>query len=52
DMISGNTRGVVVANRHQEELSALMDNEHVYFAERSHAWGILEAIDHYDFFNL
>lgn len=52
DMISGNTRGVVVANRHREELSALMDNEHVYFAERPHAWGILEAIDHYDFFNL
>ncbi|MDD4906679.1 MAG: HAD family hydrolase [Methylobacter tundripaludum] len=27
------------------------DTEHVYFAEGSHAWGILEAIEHYDFFN-
>lgn len=52
DMLRGNTLGVVVANRHQEELSILGDTEHVYFAERPHAWGILEAIEHYDFFNL
>ncbi len=51
DMLRGNTLGVVVANRHREELSILGDTEHVYFAERSHAWGILEAIGHYDFFN-
>lgn len=52
DMLRGNTLGVVVANRHREELSILGDTEHVYFAERPHAGGILEAIEHYDFFNL
>lgn len=51
-MVSGNTRGVVVANRHREELANLSDMERVYFAERPNAWGILEAIEHYDFFNL
>jgi sucrose-phosphate synthase len=44
--------GVVVANRHREELSILGDTEHVYFAERPHAWVILEAVEHYDFLNL
>jgi sucrose-phosphate synthase len=52
DMLRGNTRGVVVANRHREELSTLGDTEHVYFADRPYAWGILEAIEHYDFLNL
>jgi sucrose-phosphate synthase len=52
DMLRGNTLGVVIANRHREELSSLTDTERVYFAEGAHAWGILEAIKHYDFFNL
>ena len=52
DMLRGNTLGVVVANRHREELSVLSDTAQVYFAERPNAWGILEAIEHYDFFNL
>ncbi|MEA5424046.1 HAD family hydrolase [Synechococcus sp. CCY9202] len=52
DMLRGNTLGVVVANRHREELSILGDTEHVYLAEQSHARGILEALEHYDFFNL
>ncbi|MDD2659180.1 MAG: HAD family hydrolase [Methylococcales bacterium] len=52
DMLRGNTLGVVVANRHREELSILGDTEHVYFAKRPHAWGILEAVEHYDFLNL
>ncbi len=52
DMLRGNTLGVVVANRHCEELSILGDTGQVYFAEQSHAKGILEAIEHYDFFNL
>jgi len=52
DMLRGNTLGVVVANRHREELSILGDTEHVYFAERPHAWGILEAVEYYDFLNL
>ena len=51
DMLRGNTLGVVVANRHCEELSVLGSTENVYLAEQSHARGILEAIEHYDFFN-
>lgn len=51
DMMRGNTLGVVVANRHDEELSQLIDQERIYFAEQSHAWGILEAIEYYDFFD-
>jgi sucrose-phosphate synthase len=50
DMMRGNTLAVVVSNRHNEELSQLVDIDRIYFAERSHARGILEAIDHYDFF--
>ncbi len=50
DMMRGNTLAVVVANRHHEELSQLMDLERIYFARESYARGILEAIDHYDFF--
>lgn len=49
DLIRGNTLGVVVANRHQEELSELTDVDRIYFAQRPHARGILEAIDYYDF---
>lgn len=51
DMLRGNTLGVVVANRHSEELVALNETEQVYFAQGSHAWGILEAVEHYDFLN-
>jgi sucrose-phosphate synthase len=50
DMIRGNTLGVVVANRHNEELSQLVDLERIYLAERPYAAGVLEAIDHYDFY--
>lgn len=52
DMLRGNTLGVVIANRHREELSSLTNTERVYFAEGDHAWGILEAIKHYNFFDL
>lgn len=52
DMLRGNTLGVVVANRHREELSTLGDTEDIYFAERPYAWGILEAVEHYDSLNL
>jgi sucrose-phosphate synthase len=51
DMMRGNTLAVVVANRHDEELSQLEDLHRIYFAGRPHAFGILEAIDHYDFFD-
>jgi sucrose-phosphate synthase len=50
DMMRGNTLAVVVANRHDEELSELTDIEKIFFTEAPHAAGILEAIDHYDFF--
>jgi len=50
DMMRGNTLAVVVANRHDEELSQLEDLERIYFAGQAHALGILEAIEHYDFF--
>jgi sucrose-phosphate synthase len=52
DMLRGNTLGVVVANRHREELSVLGQTEHVYVASQPHAHGILEAIAHYDFLDL
>jgi len=50
DMMRGNTLAVVVANRHGEELSQLEDLERIYFADQPYALGILEAVDHYDFF--
>jgi sucrose-phosphate synthase len=50
DMMRGNTMAVVVANRHHEELSALVDAERIYFAKQPYAAGILEAIEHYGFF--
>ena len=51
DMMRGNTLAVVVGNRHNEELSQLVDQERIYFAGQDHALGILEAIEHYDFFH-
>ena len=49
DMMRGNTLAVVVANRHEEELSELADIEKIYFSEQPYASGIIEAIEHYDF---
>ena len=49
DMMRGNTRAVVVANRHHEELSQLVEQERIYFATRAHAGGLLQAIEHYRF---
>ena len=51
DMMRGNTLAVVLANRHHEELAHLEDIEQIYYAERAHALGILEAIEHFDFFD-
>ena len=50
DMIRGNTLAVLVANRHNEALSELIDLERVYFAESPYAAGIIDAIKYYDFF--
>ena len=51
DMMRGNTLAVVVANRHHEELSLLPTVDRIYFARQSFAAGILEAMEHYDFFD-
>jgi sucrose-phosphate synthase len=51
DMMRGNTLAVVVENRHHEELSLLPEVDRIYFAQGRFAQGILEAIDHYDFFD-
>jgi sucrose-phosphate synthase len=51
DMMRGNTLAVVVSNRHQEELESLADLDNIFFAGQPHASGILEAIEHYDFFD-
>ncbi|MFW2373898.1 MAG: HAD family hydrolase, partial [Gammaproteobacteria bacterium] len=50
DMMRGNTLAVLVANRHNEELSDLIELDRVYYAKQPYAAGILEAIEHYDFF--
>lgn len=53
DMVKGNTLGVVVANRHHEELSELTgEDDRIFFASQAHAAGLLEAMVHYHFFEL
>ena len=49
DMMVGRTMGVVVGN-HEKELEKLRNLESVYFAQGAHAKGILEAINHFDFY--
>ncbi|WP_166976983.1 HAD-IIB family hydrolase [Rhodocaloribacter litoris] len=49
EMLRGNTLAVVVGN-HSPELEHLRDDPRIYFATAHHARGILEGIDHYDFF--
>lgn len=48
-MLEGDTLGVVVGN-YTHELEVLRGRPRVYFAEKRHAWGVREGIDHYDFF--
>ncbi len=50
DMMRGNMLAVVVANRHNEELSELVHGDEIFFASRPYAEGILEAIEFYEFF--
>jgi len=49
-MLAGNTLAVVVGN-HSEELHKLRNYPRIYFAKGSYAWGILEALDYYNFFD-
>jgi sucrose-phosphate synthase len=48
-MLGGNTLGVVVGN-YSPEIEKLRGCPQIYFAQGHYAWGILEALDHYDFF--
>ncbi|BBP00989.1 HAD family hydrolase [Sulfuriferula nivalis] len=50
DMLRGNTLGVVVDNHYLDELSELTNIDKIYFTQQSHAAGILEAMQHYNFF--
>jgi sucrose-phosphate synthase len=52
DLMRGNTLAVVVANRHHEELSHLADIDRIYYAQQAYALGILEATEHFNFFEL
>ncbi|MDD3517270.1 MAG: HAD-IIB family hydrolase [Chromatiales bacterium] len=49
DMLRGSTLGVVVGNHHAE-LERLRGFRRVHFAAATHAGGIAEALEHYDFF--
>lgn len=48
DMLTGDSLGVVVAN-HSAELEGYRDRPRVFFSPRPHAWGVIDALDHYDF---
>ncbi len=48
DMLRGRLLGVVVGN-HQPELEKLRGFDRIYFARATHARGILEAVDYFDF---
>ena len=47
-MLLGGTLGVVVGN-HSKELNRLRNRPRVYFAKSSHAAGILEGVEYYNF---
>ncbi len=49
EMLRGETLGVVVGN-YSPELEELRDQPRIYFAEGDYATGVLEGVDHYDFF--
>jgi sucrose-phosphate synthase len=40
----------VVVGNHTEELEPLRGYPRVYFAQRDYASGVIEGIEHYDFF--
>lgn len=48
-MLAGNTLAVVVSN-YSQEIEKLRGYPQIYFAQGQYAWGILEALDRYDFF--
>ncbi|MDZ7785328.1 MAG: HAD family hydrolase [Halioglobus sp.] len=50
DMMRGNTLAVVPKNREHEELCLHPEFDRIYFSPESFAAGILDAVEHYDFF--
>ncbi len=50
DMMRGNTLGAVVSRQYSDEMGLLADIDGIYFARSNYAAGLLEAIEHYDFF--
>lgn len=48
-MLAGNTLAIVVGN-YSSELEKLRGYPKIYFAEGHFSWGILEALEHYEFF--
>ena len=48
EMLRGDVLSVVVAN-HSEELECLRDHSRLLFADRPHAWGVLDGIEYFDF---
>ncbi|MBW4521437.1 MAG: HAD-IIB family hydrolase [Scytolyngbya sp. HA4215-MV1] len=48
-MLAGNTLAVIVGN-YSPEIEKLRGYPQIYFAKGHYAWGILEALEHYDFF--
>ena len=48
-MLSGDVLGVVVGN-YSPELKFLRVKPRIYFANQSYAHGIIEGIEHYQFF--
>lgn len=46
EMLVGDTRAIVVGN-YSPELAVLRDQQHIYFANRHYAAGILEGLQHY-----
>jgi sucrose-phosphate synthase len=49
EMLRGETLGVVVGN-HSSELARLRGESRIYFAQQCYAAGVLEGIEHYQFF--
>ena len=52
DMMRGASLAVVVKNRHSKELEDISEGQNIYFSDQPFSAGIIEAIDHYDFFTL
>jgi sucrose-phosphate synthase len=48
EMLSGEMLGVVVGN-YSKEVERLRGRERIYFAKATHARGIIEGMDYYDF---